>query len=251
VGGAAHSIYKGVHPMSLGGYIKRHFHLWFILKATAVVTLIMVVYSIAGEAYSINNAFVWVAEKLLNLKWDQPAQTVDHYRIEVAETDLLADPVKTSMSFTYARKNQLNYEMQPDHSYYFRVQSVNPYGVRSGSSDSTVIYIYKGGKSVEKLAETGPVEFALSQNYPNPFNGKTAINYQVPGSGGMVETTMVIYNVLGQKVRELVRSNMPPGEYSVIWDAMDESGREVSSGHYIYRLTAGKFTISKKMIMIK
>jgi hypothetical protein len=237
--------------MSPGGFIARHFHLWRFLKASAVLTIVLVIYSMAAEAYSISNAFIWVAEKIINLTWGQPSQTVDHYRVEISETDLLADPVVTSMSYTYARKNQLNYEMLPDHSYYFRVQSVNPYGVVSGYSDSTSLYIYKGGQASEKLAETGPVEFALSQNYPNPFNSHTSINYQVPGSGGMVETNMVIYNILGQKVRELVRANMPPGEYSVIWDGMDESGREVSSGHYIYRLTAGKFTTSKKMIMMK
>ena len=236
---------------TVSGLLKRHLHLWPCLRLAAFLTIVLVCFTIAVDAYSLNRAFTWVSEELLHIAWDVPPQAVDHYRIEVAETALLDEPVSTTVSYAYVKRNDLSYEMKSGHSYLFRVQSVNPYGVLSGYSDSTALFIRRGGGIAETLAEDRPMEFALSQNYPNPFNNSTTISYQVPGSGAMLETTMIVYNSLGQNVRELVHGHMPAGRYAVVWDGLDERGNQVSSGNYIYLLTAGTYRVSKKMILMK
>ncbi len=94
----------------------------------------------------------------------------------------------------------------------------------------------------------GPYAFQLEQNYPNPFNPTTTIDFTV-ASAGKVE--LVVYNALGQEVRHLASSNVTPGAYSVNWNGLDNAGLRVSSGLYIYKITNGTQSISKKMLMLK
>jgi len=106
-------------------------------------------------------------------------------------------------------------------------------------------------KSKEELFV--PNIYSLGQNYPNPFNPSTKIQYRV-GSlefGEPVHTTMIIYNILGQKVRTLVDENRLPGDYEVIWDGKDEKGKEIASGIYFYQLEADGFRETKKMILLR
>lgn len=93
-----------------------------------------------------------------------------------------------------------------------------------------------------------PNVFRLDQNYPNPFNPTTHISYQLPKS---VYVNLTIYNVLGVKIRTLVNEWKSTGFYEVEWDGKDESGNGVSSGIYIYRINAGKYSESKKMAFMK
>ncbi len=93
-----------------------------------------------------------------------------------------------------------------------------------------------------------PTEYALEQNVPNPFNPSTTIDYRLPEAG---EVRLVIYNLLGQRVRTLVRESMDAGFHSVIWDGMDEFGKQVASGIYIYRLSATNFTQVRRMMLLK
>jgi len=88
-----------------------------------------------------------------------------------------------------------------------------------------------------------PNDYALSGNYPNPFNARTVIDYQLPVSG---QVKLEIYNVLGQKVTVLVDSKQQAGYRSVVWDAS-----AVSSGIYFYKLTAGDFTKTRRMMLVK
>jgi hypothetical protein len=88
-----------------------------------------------------------------------------------------------------------------------------------------------------------PFEFRLVQNYPNPFNPSTRIAYSVQGSGF---TSLKVFDVLGREVATLVNEEKQPGEYSVTFDASN-----LSSGVYVYKLQAGGFTASKKMIVMR
>ncbi len=88
-----------------------------------------------------------------------------------------------------------------------------------------------------------PNEFELYQNYPNPFNPSTQIKYNVPEEA---KVQLIVYNLLGQKVAELVNENRSPGRYTVTWDASSQS-----SGIYMYRLVAGDQVFTKKMMLIK
>jgi hypothetical protein len=93
-----------------------------------------------------------------------------------------------------------------------------------------------------------PFVFSLSQNYPNPFNPSTEIYFTLPEAG---HADLTIYNILGQRVRSLVSSDLEAGRYSAFWDGTDNNGRKVASGIYIYRLQTGGYTSSKKMLLLK
>lgn len=93
-----------------------------------------------------------------------------------------------------------------------------------------------------------PEEFILGSNYPNPFNPSTTLQY------GLKENTHVvltIYNMLGQEVRTLVNEVQTAGYKAVQWDGKNNAGTQVPSGIYIYKLQAGSFVSSKKMLLVK
>ncbi|HBN45840.1 MAG TPA: T9SS type A sorting domain-containing protein [Candidatus Marinimicrobia bacterium] len=85
--------------------------------------------------------------------------------------------------------------------------------------------------------------YELSQNYPNPFNPETHITYTVPTTG---QVTLAIYNVLGEKVSTLVNDVMTPGTHTTTWNAGN-----MPSGVYFYRLDAGRFSQTNKVLLIK
>ncbi len=93
-----------------------------------------------------------------------------------------------------------------------------------------------------------PRSFGLSQNFPNPFNSETSIQIQLPEK---CFVSLTIYNVLGQKVRILINEIKEPGRYTSIWDGQDDHGLVVSSGIYLYRLEAGDFVQTKKLLFFK
>jgi Secretion system C-terminal sorting domain/Cohesin domain len=88
-----------------------------------------------------------------------------------------------------------------------------------------------------------PMKFDLEQNYPNPFNPETKISFSLPME---IDTKIEVYNVKGQRVQVLVNEKLGKGIHSIIWKADD-----FASGVYFYRIEAGDFTDSKKMILIK
>ncbi len=90
--------------------------------------------------------------------------------------------------------------------------------------------------------------YVLLPNYPNPFNPGTTISYRIPSTA---RVTITIFNVLGQRIRTLVNQVKTAGEYSVYWDGKDELGREVGSGLYYYTMKAGKYQISRRMLLIR
>lgn len=93
-----------------------------------------------------------------------------------------------------------------------------------------------------------PTKYSLSQNYPNPFNPTTEVQFTVPEKSNV---DIIVYNMLGQKVRTLYEGQAQQGTYRVSWDGRNEAGQKMSSGSYIYRMIAGDFVQSKKMILLK
>lgn len=94
-----------------------------------------------------------------------------------------------------------------------------------------------------------PQVFALRQNIPNPFNPLTTIRYDVPRGGAGV--SLVIYDLAGRRVRELVHERRAAGAWSVQWNGEDERGTRVASGIYFYRMRAGTFVATRKMVLLK
>jgi hypothetical protein len=93
-----------------------------------------------------------------------------------------------------------------------------------------------------------PDKYALGQNFPNPFNPSTTLSYSLKQAG---HVTLNIYNILGQNVRTLVDEYQDAANYTKLWDGRDDSGNNVASGVYFYRIRSGDFTDIKKMVLMK
>ena len=137
---------------------------------------------------------------------------------------------------------------------------------QSSAGDETILNEYVGGEGTNgrvsaKVNKSGmysvaynpehqrmPRSIELSQNYPNPFNPTTTIRFSLPETG---QVKLIIYNVLGQRVKELINASKPAGYHEVIWNGKNESGMQAASGLYIYRLETASGIQSKKMLMIK
>jgi flagellar hook assembly protein FlgD len=102
-------------------------------------------------------------------------------------------------------------------------------------------------------SENGPEDLLpkssdLKQNYPNPFNPVTMIEYSIPSR---TRVNIEIFNVLGQKVQTLVNEMKPAGTYWIEWNGNDDAGRSVSTGVYLYHISAGGVMQTKKMLLLK
>ena len=93
-----------------------------------------------------------------------------------------------------------------------------------------------------------PESFGLSQNYPNPFNPETVIEYQLPAAG---RVSLKIYDMMGREVRTLVQGEQPAGYHRVQWDGRDQDGKKLNSGVYLYRIEAGSFSQTRKVVLLK
>jgi hypothetical protein len=102
--------------------------------------------------------------------------------------------------------------------------------------------IYSAAKIVCSVS-SNPVKYALNQNYPNPFNPSTKIKYSLPSAS---KVRLEIFNILGEKVAELVNREMQAGNYEA-----DFNAASLSSGTYIYRLQTQGYTESRKMLLLK
>jgi len=97
-------------------------------------------------------------------------------------------------------------------------------------------------------APIAPEEFRLAQNYPNPFNPETRITYELPEA---THVRLAIYDILGHEVAVLVDGDKPAGYHSAVWDSRNRQGHYVSAGMYFYRLVAGEFNASRKMVLLQ
>lgn len=115
-------------------------------------------------------------------------------------------------------------------------------------SDGDVIEIAPGSHKLVADRVAIPEVFALGQNLPNPFNAATAIKYELPTN---TRVSLEVYSVLGQKVATLVNGDQEAGYRTVVWDGNDDEGRPVPSGIYFYKISAGDFSATRKMTLMK
>jgi len=135
-------------------------------------------------------------------------------------------------------------EVLGDSTYYYRVSAFDFAGNESGYSDE-VSSQFVGIHSSRDMEL--PKSFALWQNYPNPFNPITEIKYALPAiSGQHTVVRLEVYNNLGEKVATLVDETQSPGYKAVTWNAKD-----MGSGVYFYKLQAGSFVQTRKMVLIR
>ena len=105
-----------------------------------------------------------------------------------------------------------------------------------------------GKKSSDSSDPSIPIVYSLSQNFPNPFNPETTLRYALPK---ISDVSLVVYNLMGQEVMRWDEDAQPPGYYQKIWNGRNRSGSPVASGMYIYRLVAGNFVQTRKMMFLK
>lgn len=116
--------------------------------------------------------------------------------------------------------------------------------------NTNTVSVFKNNNSnlpigISSTGGLNPDKFSLNQNYPNPFNPSTTINFKIPNNEFV---SIKIFNSLGKEITSLVNSNLTAGEYNVNFDA---TGLSLESGVYYYKINAGQFTDSKKMLLIK
>ena len=119
--------------------------------------------------------------------------------------------------------------------------------------NGVILNTTNGGEpiGIKPISNEVPNSFHLYQNYPNPFNPTTKIKYDIPLSRGVSEgrgvlVSIKIYDIIGNEVATLVNESLKPGSYEVEWN-----GSNFASGVYFYRLIAGDFTVTKKLILLK
>ena len=110
------------------------------------------------------------------------------------------------------------------------------------------IPLYGTGQPVANDDPVAVLVTSLKGCYPNPFNPTTTISFSIKEKAPV---ELVIYNILGQKVRTLVNQPLEPGEHSIVWNGTDNKGRSVASGIYFYRMKAGNYSETKKMVLKK
>ncbi len=120
---------------------------------------------------------------------------------------------------------------------------------------TTAAYISRAGGSTGVGDGDGgevkvPLAFRLGQNVPNPFNPQTNITFAVSGESEM-DIDLSVFTIRGSKVKTLVSDRKSPGEYVVSWDGRDDNGKALPSGIYLYRLTTGEHSQTRKMMLAK
>jgi hypothetical protein len=116
-----------------------------------------------------------------------------------------------------------------------------------GRFDHNIIRLDLTG-SIEPEGELVPSSVKLDGNYPNPFNPETKISFSLP-TEQKIELT--VYNLKGQKVRQLIKGDFIPGQHSVVWNGKNENGCNVASGVYFYQLKTKEKELTKKMLLLK
>ncbi len=160
------------------------------------------------------------------------------------------------MAYTDAinRSDNLSFELVSGGRNIRKIDIVWKYNFETEQYESTTLHPFENQFSLIKLGKSGeniPEEPLLTNlsNYPNPFNPTTTIKFTT--TEHTEHTELNIYNMKGQKVKQLVSGQLSAGKHSVIWDGRDENNNPVSSGIYLYRLETADKVISKKMILIK
>ncbi|MGH7491319.1 MAG: Ig-like domain-containing protein, partial [bacterium] len=133
------------------------------------------------------------------------------------------------------RYSYVDTEVQANERYYYQLEEIDLQG-------NTTLH-----GPISATAST-PLTFELQQNYPNPFNPTTNISYSLPRD---VQVKLTVYNLLGQRVRELVNEVQKAGFQTQVWDGRDDSGKALPSGLYHYRIEAGDFVAVRRMTLMK
>ena len=192
-----------------------------------------------------------------------PKPPIESFEIvEIHRSKILAAPYNPRVMADAARSMDLKYS-NDNGQLRLLVYNIGKNKIESG--DNTIIEIPYSGDGVvtvdradaadydgqpyvtASLAASVPTSYALNQNYPNPFNPTTKISFSLPTATGW---SLKVYNVSGSLVKEFTGDGAA-GNYEVEWDGRSQNGTQTASGVYFYRLEAGSFSRTMKMILLK
>jgi hypothetical protein len=178
----------------------------------------------------------------LTLTWSKnPEASVSHYAVFCDTTSGFRPSAGNLITTTPDTSTTLP---APADTSYCVVCAVDSNGYASGYS----VKVMSEPNTGTAAGEVARYEYRLDQNVPNPFNPTTAISYSL---ADRARVTIQIYDVGGRLVRTLVDEENPAGSYKVTWDGANNAGQMVSSGIYFYRLEAGAFVRTRKMVLLK
>jgi murein tripeptide amidase MpaA len=243
---------EGYFPQTINNIVVNNFQTT-VLDVQLIPNLIPVYFiSMSAEAYANDVILNWQTYTEKNNKG-----------FEIERVSLSGSPVQGWEIVGYVPGSGTTTEPM---SYSFTDENVDPglyqYRLKQIDFDGTFVY-----SDVIEIEEEAPLEFSLEQNYPNPFNPTTKIKYTIPTppssaplvkgeskAGGFI--TLKIYDVLGNEIATLVNEEKPAGSYEVEFSAIGGSASggnaySLPSGIYFYKLEAGKFSETKKMILLK
>jgi len=212
--------------------------------------------STASDTIDITKDAANLAE-VYKLEWtesiDVDGDTIDYLlyaKIGVLEPDEIYDTTSTSIPITYQEFLENVFEpfpMLPRVTVQFSMEATDGIDTVKITGDNRVLFINRY-EYLSTVSEGIPTEFALHENYPNPFNPTTTLRFDLPELSDM---TLIIYNMLGQKVKTFSMQSIPAGYHSVTWDATNDLGVQVGAGVYLYQLQAKDFVKTRKMVLLK
>jgi len=225
---------------------------------------------------------VWEESQGLNFAYMYDANETNTPYIGVAMFDSTGNYVNNSLSFNVAMRLKSSNEpvfsqkmrngvIEPGTNElgdYAILISSGPYSLEINESISPFMLAFVAGENPDELKEAVKKSYAksknltnvkkqesiishnfkLSQNYPNPFNPETTILFSIPEES---KVELAIYNVLGQKIRDLIHQNYQTGEHTVKWNGRDDTNKIVNSGIYLLKIKAGEYTDILKMTFMK
>jgi uncharacterized lipoprotein YddW (UPF0748 family) len=170
-----------------------------------------------------------------SLRW-HPVSDATSYGVQVSSMADFSAPAVDRSGITDT--STVVGPLEPFTIYSWHVRASNDYG----SGPWSAAFKFRTVQTTE-VGEERPTAYALSQNYPNPFNPRTVIEYEIPIAGRVL---LKVYDVLGKEVASLVDDDMPAGRYTAAWTATTEA-----SGVYFYRLIAGSYAATRRMLLLK
>ena len=182
----------------------------------------------------------YVQDSTVLLAWGAVEENLQFYKLERSTNDIFTENVLENFLTTNTFTDD---DLEWDTEYFYRV-SANVGYYTDYSNISSVMLESLNIEDNEYL----PLSFQVYQNYPNPFNPTTSLSYQLPDDG---KVEVIIYDMMGKLIKNLVNEKQSSGQNSIIWNATNNSGNQVSAGLYIYTVKTSNHKQSKKMLLVK
>jgi hypothetical protein len=199
---------------------------------------------VVPSAVELTSFSATAANNGVEVRWrTESEQDCDHWLIErstseeggFAEVGKVAGHLSTNEPHQYSYTDNWNLESG---TYYYRLAEVDVNGIKT----------YYGPMLAEFGGKDLPLSYQLEKAFPNPFGQITNIKYQIAGSGPV---SLKIYNIAGQELRMLVNEDKKMGSYEVKWDGKDSRGQTAANGVYLYKMKAGDFSATGKVMIIR